>query len=151
MDHPFQFRPGTLDEGVFYSVCEANEYRLPEAFRPDDIIIDVGMHIGSFCYAALRRGSNYVHGFEAELSNYESAVRNLRPFGPSAIASPCITRRSGDLIGMCTHSDSSARQMASTPAVEMWSSRWGSAKSRRSPSMRSSSPSPTAAGSGCGC
>lgn len=81
MDHPFQFRPGTHDEGIFYSVCEANEYRLPEAFRPDDIIIDVGMHIGSFCYAALRRGSNHVHGFEAELSNYESAVRNLRPFG----------------------------------------------------------------------
>jgi len=80
MDHTFQFRSGTLDEDIFHCVCEANEYRLPEAFHPDDIIIDVGMHIGSFCYAALSRGSNHVHGFEAELSNYESAVRNLRPF-----------------------------------------------------------------------
>lgn len=81
MEHPFQFRQGTCDEGIFHGICQANEYRLPEAFRSDDIIIDIGMHIGSFCYAALGRGSNHVHGFEADESNYASAVRNLQSFG----------------------------------------------------------------------
>jgi FkbM family methyltransferase len=79
--HPFQFRPMTIDERVFHLVCERNEYRIPDAFGPDDIIIDVGMHIGSFCYAALLRGSNRVHGFEAQEANYQCAVHNLRSFG----------------------------------------------------------------------
>ena len=79
--HPFQFRQGTLDEPIFNSVCMANEYRIPEAFGTDDIVIDIGMHIGSFCYAALLRGSNRVYGFEAEESNYQCAVSNLRSFG----------------------------------------------------------------------
>ncbi len=80
--HPagFTFRPGTLDEHAFREVCETNEYRLPAAFRPDDIIVDVGMHIGSFCYAALTRGSTRVHGYEADVSNFERASRHLRPF-----------------------------------------------------------------------
>ena len=80
MDHPFTFRPGTLDESMFNAVCLYNEYELPEAFRPDDLIVDVGMNIGSFCYAALTRGAGRVVGFEAEAANYECAVRNLRTF-----------------------------------------------------------------------
>ena len=81
MKHTFQFRSGTLDEWIFHSVSEANEYRLPEAFNAEDIIVDIGMHIGSFCYAALQRGSCRVHGFEADASNIERAASNLKPFG----------------------------------------------------------------------
>src|SRR4051812_882477 len=62
VSHPFVFRPDTQDEGVFHAVNTHNEYRLPQAFRADDVIIDIGMHIGSFCYAALTRGSNHVYG-----------------------------------------------------------------------------------------
>ncbi len=79
--HPFQFRQGTIDEAVFNVVYVANEYRLPPALGPEDIVIDIGMHIGSFCYAALVRGSNRVYGFEAEDSNHECAVSNLQSFG----------------------------------------------------------------------
>src|SRR5262249_16300977 len=55
--------------------------RLPDAFRPEDVILDIGMHIGSFCYAALVRGSNQVHGFEVSPENYALARKNLAAFG----------------------------------------------------------------------
>jgi FkbM family methyltransferase len=75
------FRPGTLDESIFHAVSVHNEYRLPDSFEKDDLIIDIGTHIGSFCHAALQRGAHHVYGFEAEPSNYECAVRNLHSFG----------------------------------------------------------------------
>ena len=77
----FSFRPGTYDEHMFNEVNVANEYRLPDSFRPDDVIVDVGTHIGSFCHAALIRGSNRVHGFEADAANAECARRHLAPYG----------------------------------------------------------------------
>jgi FkbM family methyltransferase len=81
MDHPFIFRPGTMDEEIFHSVVTHNEYRLPDTLQAEDIIVDIGAHIGSFCYAALRRGSEHVYGFEPVPGNYECAVRNLQAFG----------------------------------------------------------------------
>lgn len=81
MSPDFGFRPGTNDERMFHSIMEHDEYRLPERFEPDDLILDIGAHIGIFSYKALLRGSHQVHGFEAERSNYECAVRNLQSFG----------------------------------------------------------------------
>ncbi len=77
MDHPFVFRPGTCDEEIFQVVATNNEYRLPDSFNPDDIILDIGSHIGSFSYAAALRGSHNVHTFEAFQANYDCATRNL--------------------------------------------------------------------------
>src|SRR4051794_19104501 len=42
MSHPFTFRPGSCDEEVFRAVNGCNEYRLPQRFDPDDIIVDIG-------------------------------------------------------------------------------------------------------------
>jgi FkbM family methyltransferase len=81
MRHGFTFRPDTQDEAMFLYMMASNEYHLPRSFKPDDLIIDIGVHIGSFCYQALMRGSNHVYGFEAEPSNYECATRNLAQFG----------------------------------------------------------------------
>lgn len=81
MSHTFAFRPGTVDEIIFRAVNVGNEYRLPDSFAPDDIIIDIGTHIGSFCHAALVRGSNHVYGFEACPENFDCATRNLAPYG----------------------------------------------------------------------
>jgi FkbM family methyltransferase len=78
---PFFMRPGTLDERIFQDVVVANEYRLPDRFGPDDIVLDIGMHIGSFCFAALLRGAGQVHGFEAEPGNFALAARNLAAYG----------------------------------------------------------------------
>ncbi len=81
MEHGFHFREGTFDDWVFRSVVEDNEYQLPERFEPDDVILDVGMHIGSFCHAAVLRGAEHVFGFEADESNYACAAANLRQHG----------------------------------------------------------------------
>jgi FkbM family methyltransferase len=76
----WHFRPGTEDRLIFDEVVLFNEYQLPETFRPDDIVLDVGAHIGSFCLAALLRGSHCVVGFEAERQNFELASANLQTF-----------------------------------------------------------------------
>jgi FkbM family methyltransferase len=81
MSEPFTLRPGKYDEVAFLEAYQRNEYRLPEAFKPDDIIVDIGTHVGSFCYAALRRGSHRVYGFEANPANFECALQNLQAFG----------------------------------------------------------------------
>src|SRR6476659_8442412 len=81
MSHPFTFRPGTLDEAIFHHLVDDDEYRLPASFDPEDVIVDVGAHIGSFCYAALARGAGRVHGYEADPRNFACAAANLRPFG----------------------------------------------------------------------
>lgn len=80
MSRPVAFRPGTTDESIFFGASEGVDYRLPDRFEPDDIIVDIGMHIGGFCLAALKRGASRVHGFEAEPTNFACAVENLRPF-----------------------------------------------------------------------
>jgi FkbM family methyltransferase len=77
-------RPGTLDGAILESVAGGHEYRLPEAFGPGDVVVDVGMHIGGFCLEALRRGAGRVVGFEAERANFELAAANLRAFGDRA-------------------------------------------------------------------
>jgi|GEM_PF-419871 tRNA (mo5U34)-methyltransferase len=80
MEHPFAFRPNTLDAQIFDSVVNHNEYRLPASFGSEDIVIDIGAHIGSFSYAVLQRGVKHVYTFEAERSNYERVLYNLRDF-----------------------------------------------------------------------
>lgn len=84
MREGLQTRPGTLDGAILESVAGGHEYRLPEAFGPADVVVDVGMHIGGFGLEVLRRGAGRVHGFEAERSNFGLAAANLRPFGDRA-------------------------------------------------------------------
>jgi FkbM family methyltransferase len=61
-------------------VVELNEYRLPDRFQPEDIIIDIGMHIGCFSYAVLIRGTTHVFGFEPDPDNFAWATRNMKSF-----------------------------------------------------------------------
>jgi len=75
------FRARTHDQILWFGLVNCNEYRLPESFAVDDIILDIGMHIGSFCYAALLRGCENVYGFEADRDNFSLASQNLRNFG----------------------------------------------------------------------
>ncbi len=76
----FRFRPGSHDWQIFNAIVFGNEYALPPAFGPEDVILDVGMHIGAFSVAALLRGAGSVYGFEPEKENFEIACHNLRPF-----------------------------------------------------------------------
>lgn len=73
-------RPDTLDERIFREVVVANEYRLPRRFRPEDVILDIGGHIGSFAYAAYLRGAGAVYCCEADPDNFAVLRHNLEPY-----------------------------------------------------------------------
>lgn len=73
----FTFRSQTLDFDIFNMVYFNNEYHLPDRFDPDDIIIDIGAHVGSFAYAALVRGAKKVLSIEAHPQNYGLACTHL--------------------------------------------------------------------------
>jgi FkbM family methyltransferase len=79
MTEAWRFRDGTLDRTIFNIVVLFNEYRLPDRFAPDDIVIDIGAHIGSFAYAVASRGCENVTCIEADRTNFEIAAENLRP------------------------------------------------------------------------
>jgi FkbM family methyltransferase len=74
------FRNGTLDQAIFSGVVVHDEYRLPAGFAPDDVVIDVGAHIGSFAQAVLSRGCEDVYCIEPDAANCEIAAAYLRPY-----------------------------------------------------------------------
>lgn len=74
----FTFRSGTIDQVVFRNVYEQNEYRVPPQLAAEDVVIDIGAHIGSFAYLCWLRGSRQINAFEADLENFQLAQRNLQ-------------------------------------------------------------------------
>ena len=78
---PFSLRPGTNDDVIYNNVVRRNEYRLPDRFSPGTVVVDIGVHVGSFSYLALTRGAAVLYGFEPEPSNHARAGQNLAPFG----------------------------------------------------------------------
>jgi FkbM family methyltransferase len=90
----FHFRPGTMDRAIFDDVVNRNEYRLTPRLGPADVVVDIGGHIGSFSYAALRRGAGRVFAFEAEPGNFEVLRANLSPFGERAAVRHLAVARS---------------------------------------------------------
>ena len=65
---------------IFDGVVALDEYRLPERFEPDDIVVDVGAHIGSFAYAIVLRGGRHVWSIEPDRANCAFAAEHLRPY-----------------------------------------------------------------------
>lgn len=80
MTDAWSFRPGTLDQLIFGGVVAVDEYRLPERFEPDDVVVDVGAHIGAFAYAVVMRGGEHVWSIEPDGANCALAAENLRPY-----------------------------------------------------------------------
>ncbi len=76
----WQMRPRTIDRRIFRHVVIDNEYALPDRFRPEDTILDIGGHVGSFSLAVLRRGAGMVHTCEPDAENFEVLVNNLAPY-----------------------------------------------------------------------
>lgn len=77
---PELFREGSSDENVYKSVVENNEYRLGDSFEPDDIILDIGAHIGSFAYACLKRGAKHIMCFEPDPDNFHLLRQHLADY-----------------------------------------------------------------------
>ena len=73
-------RPGTWDRDIWDTVVRDNEYGLPAAFAPGDVVIDVGAHTGSFALACLLRGAAKVVCVEPHPENYKLLWGNLAPW-----------------------------------------------------------------------
>jgi FkbM family methyltransferase len=76
----WRLRPGTVDRRLFREVVIQNQYRLPRHFRREDVVLDVGGHVGSFTYAVLRRGAGAVWCCEAGATNFRLLQHNLFPY-----------------------------------------------------------------------
>ncbi|HQZ34049.1 MAG TPA: FkbM family methyltransferase [Ilumatobacteraceae bacterium] len=74
----FLVRPGTLDASIVEWVHGKNEYRLPQQFAPNTVVIDIGAHIGAFTLAAVDRGAQHVVAVEAMAENRVLAFMNMR-------------------------------------------------------------------------
>lgn len=78
------FRKGQTDardRDVWQACFVENEYGLPP-LHANDVIIDIGMHVGSFCCRAYANGSRKVYGYEVDRSAWITAVANTLEFGP---------------------------------------------------------------------
>lgn len=70
-------RAGSFDSCIWNEV--PREYStLPSSFRPDDVVLDLGVHVGAFSAWAALRGAPRVIGFEASRKNFDIARLNLR-------------------------------------------------------------------------
>ena len=76
----WRMRPHTIDRRIFRHVAIDNEYALPDRFRPEDTVLDIGGHVGSFALAASRRGAGMVHSFEPDADNFAILAHNLAPY-----------------------------------------------------------------------
>jgi len=70
----------TWERQVFMECYINNEYGV-DRFNPEDVIIDLGTHVGSFSLLAYDRGSRNIHTFEVSESNYNTAVKNIGRYG----------------------------------------------------------------------
>ncbi|MDQ3802861.1 MAG: FkbM family methyltransferase [Acidobacteriota bacterium] len=93
------FRPDTTDSWIFEEIHTRNEYRLPDKFSPQDVVIDVGAHIGIFTLAALKKGCRRVYSIEADAENYRIATANLETYleeGLVRLAHAAVWRSDGN-------------------------------------------------------
>jgi FkbM family methyltransferase len=85
-----------FDDCIVMSVIGDDEYEvLDRRFAPDDVIIDVGAHIGAFTYACHRNGSRRLHAFEPEPVNFERLRRNLRGLEGTHLSPSAMFRSDG--------------------------------------------------------
>jgi FkbM family methyltransferase len=87
-------RENTQDAHVIQEVIRENEYQLPDSFSPEDVILDVGAHIGCFAIACLLRWASRIDCFEPDPANYALLCRNLAKLKGKVRVANCAVWRS---------------------------------------------------------
>lgn len=70
-------RANSDDRSIWTAVVDDDEYRI-DNLKPEDIVLDIGMHTGAFCHRAWLAGSRNIHGFEADIENFRLAQANVK-------------------------------------------------------------------------
>lgn len=65
-----------MEKDIWHGCVVDDEYRAP-SLQPDDVVIDIGAHIGAFSYLAYLRGSRSIYAFEIDPWHVEAATVNL--------------------------------------------------------------------------
>lgn len=92
MPLPPKFRKGTTDAACWSGIVDHNEYELPDTLAPDELIVDIGAHIGSFVQAAWNRGSRWIIAFEASAENFQIAYENVGSLPGVTLVSSAVGR-----------------------------------------------------------
>lgn len=73
-----KIRVNTFDKQAVYEVWKMQEYETEHfVIEPDNVIIDIGAHIGMFSvWAAQKASSGHVYAFEPDLENYALLEEN---------------------------------------------------------------------------
>lgn len=78
----WKFRDGTMDRAIWDCVVNNDEYRLSGIqFTPDDIVMDVGAHIGCFVWLAAKHGCQNVYRFEPDSDSFQLLKHNTQGIG----------------------------------------------------------------------
>jgi FkbM family methyltransferase len=66
----------TWDEAIYNWVVNINEYDLLNL--DNATVLDIGAHIGSFAYIAMKKGASHIYCYEASSENFEVLKENIR-------------------------------------------------------------------------
>ena len=83
---------------MWADVVIRNEYRLPDKFDAEDIIVDIGSHVGSFAKACLDRGAGLVICFEPDGQNFEDLSYNMKAYTERTVLIRAAAWASGDVL-----------------------------------------------------
>jgi len=65
------------EKDTWYAVAVENEYKLPD-LKADDVVVDIGAHIGSFSWLAYQKGSRRIYAFEVDPWHYDALLVNAK-------------------------------------------------------------------------
>jgi FkbM family methyltransferase len=83
-----------FEASILRDVIQWDEYNIfGSSFAPDDVVIDIGGHIGAFTFACHWLGSRNIHAFEADPGNFSLFQENLADL-PGVHARCCAVFRS---------------------------------------------------------
>lgn len=94
-------RHNTSDIDIYTDVYKNNEYNLLESFNKDDLLIDIGAHIGYFSLLAYDKYNiKNIICYEPDLDNFNSLKENLKNIANIELHNKAIWRSDGQHVSL---------------------------------------------------